>query len=345
MRSYVAIAVLLVGVVGVSVRAASVATPSCGGTTSSKDIKLVMPANPPRECEYHINAYSKYVCQLRIDFAMTLAQPTLQEQSQGLKTAECTQDYFEVNGLRLCGVEVWQHIYVPFNATAGVSRVDLLIALANRAGGASLPSPDWNMVVTQLECPAGAAIRELDAQQRASSFNDGYLVAPPGCLQYFPDAKGTVNSFNYNNGAGIYPSQINYAICFRRTTSTSALSIRSYFFHVGAQEAATTLLTDSSCYRSGSSSVQNADFLMVPQATLVESNQRATYFCGATNGDVVISSKYDAAFVQKAVTTKSFLSLSRSVAGNNPGPLIVLFNSDGIYEPHDEGFAFTYTVQ
>ncbi|KAH8391061.1 hypothetical protein KR215_005396 [Drosophila sulfurigaster] len=320
MKSSIAIAVLIVGVVGVSVQAASVAKPTCGGTTSSKDINLVIPTNPPRECEYHINAYSKYVCQLRIDFAMTLAQPTLHEQSGGLKTAECDQDYFEVNGLRLCGVEVWQHIYVPFNATAGVSRIDLLIALANRAGGVSLPTPDWNMVVSQLECPAGASVRELEIEQRATSYTDGFQVAPPGCLQYFPDAKGVVKSFNYNEGAGIYPSHLNYAICFRRDTSTTALTIRSYFFHVGATSEATTLLTDSSCYRSGSSSVQNADFLMVPQATLVANNERATYFCGATSGDVVITS-------------------------DNPGPLIVLFNSDGIYEPHDEGFAFTYTVQ
>ncbi|XP_034478552.1 uncharacterized protein LOC117784832 [Drosophila innubila] len=321
MRSYIAI-VILVAVVGVSVQAASVATPNCGGSTSSKDIKLVKPTNPPRECEYRVNAYSKNVCQLRIDFAMTLAQPTLQEEGQDLYTAECTRDYFEVNGLRLCGVETWQHIYVPFNASAGVSRVDLRIVLANRAGGNSLPTPEWNMQVTQLECPAGAAIRELSrrSKQRASSINDGFLVAPPGCLQYFPESKGVVKSFNYNDGSGIYPSNLNYAICFRRTTSTKTLTIRSYFFHVGAEASASTLLTDSSCYRSGSSGVQNADYLMVPQATLVDSNQRATYFCGATKKDVVISS-------------------------NNPGPLIVLFNSDEMYTPNDSGFAFTYTVQ
>lgn len=321
MRSYIAV-VFLVAVAGVSVQAASVATPTCGGSTSSKDIKLVKPTNPPRECEYRINAYSKYVCQLRIDFAMTLAQPELQEQGSGLKTAQCTQDYFEVNGLRLCGVENWQHIYVPFNATAGVSKVDLLISLANRAGGNSLPTPEWNMLVTQLECPAGAAIRDLSrkTQQRASTINDGFLVAPPGCLQYFPESKGVVKSFNYNDGSGIYPSHFNYAICFRRTTSTSALTIRSYFFHVGAEASASTLLTDSSCYQSGHSGVQSADYLMVPQATLVDNNQRATYFCGSTNKDVVISS-------------------------NNPGPLIVLFNSDEFYQPHEAGFAFTYTVQ
>ncbi|EDW59909.1 uncharacterized protein [Drosophila virilis] len=325
MNSYIAI-VWLVALLGVGVQAASVATPGCGGSTSAKDIKLVKPTNPPRECEYHINAYSKYVCQLRIDFAMTLAQPELLESAQtGLKTAECSVDYFEVNGLRLCGEEVWQHIYVPFNASAGVSRIDLLISLANRAGGSSLPTPNWDMVVTQLECPAGASVRELFApsdepQARATSFTDGFLVAPPGCLQYFPQTKGVVKSFNYNDGHGVYPSHLNYAICFRRTTQTSALTIRSYFFHVGAESSASTLLTDNSCYRSGSSSVNNADFLMVPQAKLVENNERATYFCGATHNDVVISS-------------------------NNPGPLLVLFNSDEIYDSNDAGFAFTYTVE
>lgn len=229
MKSYIAIVCLSTLLAG-CVQAASVATPNCGGTTSAKDIKLVNPSNPPRTCEYHINAYSKYVCQLRIDFAMTLAQPTLQQQQASqLRSAVCTEDYFEVNGLRLCGVEVWQHIYVPFNATAGVNRVDLLISLANRAGGVSLPTPEWNMVVTQLECPAGASVRELlpmDEQQpemRSSSFSDGFLVAPPGCLQYFPEAKGVVKSFNYNDGKGIYPSHMNYAICFRRTTDTSSL--------------------------------------------------------------------------------------------------------------------------
>lgn len=217
---------LLLLIAGSCVQAASVAKPTCGGTTSSKDINLVKPTNPPRECVYHINVYSKYVCQLRIDFAMTLAQPTLQEQADtDLVAAECEQDYFEVNGLRLCGVETWQHIYVPFNASAGASNVDLRIVLANRAGGSQLPTPDWNMVVSQLECPAGASVRELSQpQSRASSFNDGFLVAPPGCLQYFPQAKGVVKSFNYNDGAGIYPSHMNYAICFRRNSDTSQLT-------------------------------------------------------------------------------------------------------------------------
>ncbi|XP_068146362.1 uncharacterized protein [Drosophila tropicalis] len=329
MNGYIASVLLVLLGLGVgSLQAASVAKPVCGGTTSSKNINLVVPSSPPRECEYHIGAYSKYVCQLRIDFAMTLAQPTLEkDETTGLSYAECTSDYFEVNGLRLCGVETWQHIYVPFNATDGVSTVDLLLVLANRAGATGLPTPSWDMTVTQLECPAGASVRSLDLEDqaeitiesRASTIKDGFFVAPPGCLQYFPQAKGVVKSFNYNDGAGIYPSRMNYAICFRRVETTSLLTIRSYFFNVGAETSASNFLTDESCYRSGSSGDLDADFLMVPQATLVDSNTHATYFCGATDKDVVIKS-------------------------NNPGPLLVLFNSDDIYKESEAGFAFTYTV-
>ncbi|XP_034651432.1 uncharacterized protein LOC117890602 [Drosophila subobscura] len=320
MNNYIASAFLLLVAVSAA-QAASVATPVCGGSTSSKNINLVNPGLPPRVCEYQIKAYSKLVCQLRIDFAMTLAQPTLETQpGSGLTYAECTRDYFEVNGLKLCGSEIWQHIYVPFNATDGESAVDLTLSLANRAGSTGLPTPFWDMTVTQLECPEGASVRDLvDVETRASTIKDGFFVAPPGCLQYFPHAKGVVKSFNYNEGAGIYPSRMNYAICFRRTESTSALTIRAYHFNVGAQESASTLMTDNSCYSSDSTSDLDADFLMVPQATLEDSHKHATYFCGSIQKDVVIST-------------------------NNPGPLLVLFNSDDVYRQSEAGFAFTYTV-
>ncbi|EDW47710.1 uncharacterized protein LOC6608983 [Drosophila sechellia] len=324
MKNCIASALLLLAVVAAT-QAASVATPTCGGTTSSKNINLVNPTNPPRVCEYHIKPTSKYVCQLRIDWAMTLAQPTLESDGSGLTYAECTRDYFEVDGLKLCGTEVWQHIYVPFNATDGESLVDLVISLADRAGGSGLPTAYWDMTVTQLECPAGASVRSLDLEDdvtiesRASTIKDGFFVAPPGCRQYFPHPKGAVKSFNYNDGNGIYPSRMNYAICFRRQTDTKTLTIRAYDFNVGDVISASTLMTDENCYSSDSTNDLDADFLMVPQATLEDSHKHATYFCGSIQKDVVISS-------------------------NNPGPLMVLFNSDDIYRQNEAGFAFTYVV-
>ncbi|KAH8284871.1 hypothetical protein KR054_002086 [Drosophila jambulina] len=328
MKTFTTTGSLLLLVAALStIEAAKVATPTCGGTASAKTINLVNPTNPPRVCEYHVTRYSKYVCQLRIDFSMTLAQPSLVSQGSGLTYAECNKDYFEVGGLRLCGTEVWQHIYVPLNATDGETSVDFEIGLADRAGTYGLVTPSWNMVVTQLECPAGASVRSLDVEDepltiegRATTINDGFWVAPPGCLQYFPESKGVVKSFNYNEGDGIYPSKMNYAICFRRDADTTSLNIRAYYFNVGAQEQASTLMTDNNCYDSASTSDLDADFLMVPQATMEDSHTHATYFCGSIKKDVVISS-------------------------NNPGPLMVLFNSDDIYRQNEAGFAFTYTVK
>ncbi|KAH8402461.1 hypothetical protein KR009_012046 [Drosophila setifemur] len=327
MKNRIASSLLLLVVVSTTaVYSASVAKPTCGGTASSKKINLVNPSIPPRECEYHVKAYSKYVCQVRIDFAMTLAQPTVVTKSSGLRSAECTRDYFEVNDMKFCGTEVWQHIYVPFNATDGETVLDLLVSLSDRAGGSGLPTPYWDMTLTQLECPAGASVRSLDVEEdvptiegRATTITDGFFVAPPGCLQYFPQSKGVVKSFNYNDGEGIYPSHMNYAICFRRNTDTTDLNIRAYYFNVGATEQASTLMTDESCYLPDSESDLDGDFLMVPQATLDDTHKHATYFCGSINKDVVLTS-------------------------NNPGPLMVLFNSDEVYHTDEAGFAFTYTV-
>lgn len=202
---------------------ASVGKPSCGGSSSSKRIQLTDPKNPPRECVYKINAYSSSVCQLRIEFGYTLAQPSVPSSENNLTYVQCDLDYFQAGDLKLCGTETSQHIYLPFNRTAGVTSVDLKVALANRVGYYNLPTPKWNIFVTQLECPAGASVRAIEPVLGSSTIKDGFFVAPPGCLQYFPYAEGSVTSFNYNGGNGIYPGNLNYAICFRRSEDTKNL--------------------------------------------------------------------------------------------------------------------------
>lgn len=199
----------------------SVGKPVCGGSSSSKNIQLQTPNAPPRECVYEIEAYSKYVCQLRIDLKYKLAQPSLPGKENTLQFATCDMDYFQAGGLQLCGEETSQHIYLPFNRTNGVKSVDLRIVLANRVGYHDLPTPSWDIKITQLECPAGASVRAIET--RSATTTDGYFVAPPGCLQYFPQPSGTVTSFNFIKGTGVYPGHMNYAICFRRSTDTTAL--------------------------------------------------------------------------------------------------------------------------
>lgn len=47
-----------------------------------------------------------------------------------------------------------------------------------------------------------------------------FLTAPNGCLQYFPQPEGIIESFNYNNNQGPYLPNQDYAICFRKRAST-----------------------------------------------------------------------------------------------------------------------------
>ena len=310
-------------------KGASVAKPTCGGTSSSRNIQLLTPANPPRECIYHIKAYSSYVCQLRIEFAMTLAQPEMPASDNNLAYAECVHDYLQIGHLRLCGVETKQHVYMPFNRTAGVTSVDLSIVLAHRLDSSDLPKPNWDIKVRQLQCPSGASVRSLDldeapadnAPRMRSSITDGYYVAPPGCLQYFPHKQGVITSFNYNRGEGTYPGNMNYAICLRREEDTHGVELKAVVFNLGAENLSrnSTEQLDNYCY-----SGQVGDYLMVPQSTVklskAGSNQFATFFCGQSiDGNTITSS--------------------------NPGPLMMLFNSGTNHKQNVAGFYISFKLQ
>jgi len=302
---------------------AAIAKPVCGGTSSSKYIQLLAPANPPRECVYNFDAYSSNVCQIRIDFAMTLAQPRVPNQQNGLSSVQCADDYFLVNDkIRLCGVETHQHVYLPFNRTGGIKTVSVKIVLAARTGTTNLPTPHWDMLVTQLECPSGSSVRSQSVENMESNvraIKDGYYVAPIGCLQYYPDNSGRFTSFNFNNGKGLYPGNLNYAICFRRTDRTKFMEIVPYFFHLGAEYAEKpTFQLDNHCI-SNLNSDMSEDYIMVPEATFLNSKLKATYFCGQSLDEDILRS-------------------------TNPGPLMIVFNSDGRYKQKEAGFDLYFRV-
>ncbi|TMW43854.1 hypothetical protein DOY81_011065, partial [Sarcophaga bullata] len=112
-----------------------------------------------------------------------------------------------------------------------------------------LPVAKWSIQVTQLEC---------------SVDKDSFFLAPAGCLQYFPQNEGTITSFNYNQGKGIYPGGLNYGICFRRTTETKNLILQNNFFQMGSN-GHTNEDTDEFCY---SQNGEPSDYLLVPQWTI-----------------------------------------------------------------------------
>lgn len=116
--------------------------------------------------------------------------------------------------------------------------VELTFTLMDRAANPALVNPRWRILVTQIECApaAGAAARggralmedvpievEEDVKEPRvlhlappAYILDQDILAPRGCLQYFPNPSGMIESFNFQNGMGTYPGNMNYAICFRR---------------------------------------------------------------------------------------------------------------------------------
>jgi hypothetical protein len=107
--------------------------------------------------------------QVRLDFLnLNLAQPD--------GNGNCVTDSLVVSGSAsnvpiICGENSGQHIYVNFN---GDSDIILMISTGVLASYAR----SWNIKITQLAC-------------------DCPSLAPTGCLMYYTDLTGTVNSFNY----------------------------------------------------------------------------------------------------------------------------------------------------
>lgn len=144
---------------------------------------------------------------------------------------------------------------MPFNASTGATQKELKFTLANRGINPSLVDPEWKVHVTQLECPnsakrvalkrqsrgdGNAFAAEEEEQQQETTISggdremrgrvtdeipsaDAYWVAPMGCLQYFPDSSGTIESFNFANGNGVYMGNMKYSICFRKTSPNQQL--------------------------------------------------------------------------------------------------------------------------
>lgn len=114
--------------------------------------------------------------------------------------------------------------------------------------------PVWDIAVHQLECPLGLGqSRSLDAIEPAATADSvgnfrqprtffREWIAPAGCLQYFIQPTGQIETFNFNNAAGQYSifilhvwlnfiesfpgpyiGDMSYAICFRRLRGDQSL--------------------------------------------------------------------------------------------------------------------------
>jgi len=142
--------------------------------------------------EYTLQKFSSDIQQIRFDFETTkFSDPMM---------GQCDNDTITFTGadavtmktmpMNLCGVLTGQHIYVSVKEVEEIKLTIKLTSLDQMQG--------WNIYFEQLD-----------------SSETEYL-APRGCLQYFKEDIGTLETFNYDNGNGQLLNDHKYSMCIEQ---------------------------------------------------------------------------------------------------------------------------------
>ena len=86
------------------------------------------------------------------------------------------------------------------------------VVLTVVTAGASF-SRTFSVKITQIECTSLAKGEPHDCQFSCLILTP--VSAADGCLQYYTGVAGRVESFNYNNAAGLQLSDTDYSVCVR----------------------------------------------------------------------------------------------------------------------------------
>lgn len=165
----------------------------------------------PSMCIFSINIKDDTICQLRLDFT------EFQLDGGSAINKPCDRDSMEIftgssndlgNG-RLCGLNTGQHLYIPVSEGPR-SRPMIRVLTDGRLNSVS-NSTSLNGYKFRIK------IRQIDCTSKSQESRD--LIAPEGCLQYFTDRQGTINSFNWDpNIKRQYLPNQHYSICFRQNS-------------------------------------------------------------------------------------------------------------------------------
>ncbi|XP_068200520.1 uncharacterized protein [Palaemon carinicauda] len=172
---------------------------TCDTTSSFDNTYFINPSYPNSDttsgvCSISISRASSNICQMRLDFVnLELAQPD----SDG----NCNTDFLTVSGgtstpPTICGTNSGQHMYVDVdpNSTGALKvTVDRSTTTVSRK---------WNIKVKQIPCTSTER-------------------APSGCLQYYTETSGNVQSFNFQSSITQGTPQIasqSYGVCINMAT-------------------------------------------------------------------------------------------------------------------------------
>jgi len=163
--------------------------------------------------EYTISKAASDIVQFRFDFLTTKVSAPMM--------GNCDNDTIMITGadpvtmktmpMNLCGVLSGSHIYV---SVKDVDSVKLTITLT------SLADQKWNILV-----------RQFDSSQTE-------YLAPRGCLQYYRQDIGTLETFNYNGGNGELLNDHMYTMCIAQNDDYCDIALQSSSFMLGGSSGA-----------------------------------------------------------------------------------------------------------
>jgi len=247
---------------------------SCGGSTSDNCTYFTSSGGVAgQNCALEVCKCSSDVCQLRLDFdsfvindPITTTTTTSIATNQviiadGVGTAQavnergkCAIDSFQVfgdttlsaNPPKICGINTGQHMYVDASSQCNILQMGFgsgtSVSSANMASAVSIK-------VTQVKC-------------------NSKMEAPDGCLQYFTEDTGTIQSFN-NGGTGIHLVSQDYRMCIRpnRGMCSICYSQPTANFGLGVYKAAAdAAIAISDTYCGTLNEEGSADFITIPAA-------------------------------------------------------------------------------
>jgi hypothetical protein len=162
---------------------------------------------------YTIKKAASDIVQFRFDFLTTEVSAPMM--------GNCDNDTIMITGadpvtmktmpMNLCGVLSGQHIYV---SVKDVEEVMLTIKLT------SVAMQKWNILVRQFD----------------SSQTD--YLAPRGCLQYYRQDLGTLETFNYDGGNGELLNDHMYTMCIAQNDDYCDIALTSSSFMLGGSSGA-----------------------------------------------------------------------------------------------------------
>ncbi|CAG2169859.1 unnamed protein product, partial [Oppiella nova] len=308
---------------------------SCHNTTYNKVVYFKNPSYPLSDtqanfCDLTVNIYDTDVCQLRLDFMdFQLDQPT-QGNCLGDKFRISSSGFAPLSVPVICGLNRNQHMYISLPRDLP-ERSASVVFETNSVGDYR-----WHVRITQIDCNFRNKKNLLsDRNSRQFGFGSGLgsntpyipflprahppysLPAPMGCLQYFTQPSGTIESFNF----GEYLNNMDYGICIERLPNTCRVTFTASDF-VWSMDS-----SQPNKERSGvGDNVCDNDYLLIPAASQRGDAPTFDRYCGGRlhyQSDML----NDAPVVTKA-----------------NGPIVLRFHSDPFQLAADykDGFRLRY---